>query len=269
MFLNRNQPVPLYEQLRLILQDKILMGELPVGTILPTEQQLCEQYQISRITARKALEDLANMGLINRVQGKGSIVTDQKLSHSPMKIRGHKRSMEEQGFRGGGKLLLKQIVPGNPNLNKLFELPENSDRPYWHFRRLRYLNDAPAVIMNSYVRKEIGDQMLKYDLDNCSFYTIFEEITHRWVIDNRALISATLASPEVAVLLNTQVGAPLVWFRGVSYVEGDIPIEVNYALFLGSKFMFETKMYRTKVENVKSEFENNQILDILMEKGGG
>ena len=254
MLLDRNKSTPLYEQLRLILLDKISLGDYPVGTLLPTEKELCEEYSISRITARKTLEELTRMGLIERVQGKGTIVTDHKPGRSTRQIKGHKRSMEELGYRGGGTILSKKVIPPNPNLIKLFGLPEDSNQKFWHFRRLRFLNDDPVVIMNSFVRKEIGDKLITYNLEDASFFSLFEQITSRSVVDSKALISATVASPEVAKILNTHVGAPLIWYRAVSYLDGGIPIEVNYSLFLGDKFNFETTFYRTLEEDLSPEF---------------
>ncbi len=254
MALDRQKQTPLYEQLRLILLDKILLGDYPVGMLLPTEKEICEEYGISRITARKTLEELAHIGLVERVQGKGTIVSDNKFGHTSNQIRGHKRTMESMGFRGGGIVLSHKLTPPNANLLNLFGLPEDSNQQFWHFRRLRYLNDDPVVIMNSFVRKEMGDKLLTYELKDTSFYALFEKITKRQVVDTKALISATVASPEVAKLLHTTVGAPLIWYRSVTYLEGGIPIEVNYSLFLGNKFYFETSFYRTLTEDIQSEF---------------
>ncbi len=255
MDLDRSKPTPLYEQLRLILQDKILLGDYPVGTLLPTEKDLCREYEISRITARKALDELTRIGLIIRVQGKGTIISDHKPGRSSMQVRGHKRMMEDLGYHGGGTILSHKLISGNPNLIKLYGLPEDFKQKFWHFRRLRFLDGDPVVIMNSFVREEIGDKLLTYNLENASFFSLFEEITNRHVVDTKALISSTIASPEVAKILDTQVGAPLIWYRAVSFLEGNIPIEVNYSLFLGDKFYFETTFYRTIEEEFKQEIE--------------
>jgi len=222
------------------------MGELTPGMLLPTEQQLCDEYGISRITARRALEELARDGLIERIQGKGSIVKDRQRSLTKMKIMGYKKTILQQGNKPGGRLLSKEIVSGNPVLNEFFDLPNNPKNKFWLFRRLRFVNDEPVAIMNVYVKKEFGDKMLAYDLNNDSFYSIYERITNSVVVENPAIITAVLASPEVAVLLNTNIGSPLIWFRGIAYLEGHKPIEVNYSLFLGEKFHFETNMHRPK-----------------------
>src|SRR5258707_13858249 len=73
--------VPLHRQLFLVLHDEIARGALAPGGALPTEQTLCDQFGVSRITVRRALADLADAGLIERRQGVGSFVRDQPPSH--------------------------------------------------------------------------------------------------------------------------------------------------------------------------------------------
>jgi len=227
MGISRMNSTPLYAQLKNELQDQILMGDLAPGVLLPTEQQLCDQFNLSRITVRRALKELADIDLI---ESKG------------------------QGFNPGCKLLEQEVVTGSPSLHALFDLPEVELHQFWRFRRLRFINDEPTVIMNTFVRKELGDRMLEYDIGNSSFYSLYGKITGRELIDSRAFITAVSASPEVAKLLNTYTGAPLIWFRGVTLTEGSVPIEVNYSLFLGDRYQFETTFYRPLKINPK-EFQ--------------
>src|ERR1700734_274900 len=66
--------VPLHRQLFLVLHDEIARGAIAPGDALPTEQSLCDQFGVSRITVRRALADLAEQGYIERRQGVGSFV---------------------------------------------------------------------------------------------------------------------------------------------------------------------------------------------------
>ena len=72
---DRFQPVPLYHQIFLQLRGEIATGERAVGSRLPTEQELSASFGVSRITARRALDVLAQAGLVARRQRVGSIVT--------------------------------------------------------------------------------------------------------------------------------------------------------------------------------------------------
>ena len=72
-----------YQEIYEDFVDKIQTGELPVGTLLPSEMQVAQSYGVSRITSRRALQMLADGGYINRIRGKGSIVT-QRSGARPM-----------------------------------------------------------------------------------------------------------------------------------------------------------------------------------------
>lgn len=73
---------PLYVQLKDTLFEKILSGQMPDGALLPTEMALVEEYRLSRVTVRKALEELKNEGIVKSVQGRGTIVSYLKSASS-------------------------------------------------------------------------------------------------------------------------------------------------------------------------------------------
>ena len=238
--------VPLYIQLKNKLQDQILIGQFGPGVLLPTEHQLCAQYNVSRTTVRRALEELSKMKLIERIQGKGTIVVDQIVGQSQTEVQSYTASLAQQGLTAGSKILDKQLIAGDKNLLTLFELPVGQKQNFWRFQRLRFLNNEPTAIMNIYLKQELGDLINNYNLENRSFFALYKEITKRELIDSKALISAVIASPEMATLLNTFPGAPLIWFRGVTYTEGHVPIEVSYSLFLGERYQIETSLVNLK-----------------------
>ena len=246
MTIDRKNKVPLYEQLKLILRDQILLGELAPGMLLPTELQLCQEYDISRITVRNALSELEQSGLIERIQGRGSIVKSKTIRQSSSVVQGFTKSMASQGERPYSELLGKKIIVANPALENHFHLPPNGNYMFWHFRRLRYFNNEPVVIMNHYVRKELGDKMLEYDLGNVSYYSLYEKILNQPLYNSDGLITAVQASPEVASVLKVKIGTALIWYRGIAYLKGNITVEVNYSLFVGDRFQFETQMFKPR-----------------------
>ena len=71
---SKKNNIPLCFQLEQIIKSKILIGEFLLGEQIPTEKDLCETYQLSTITARQAILNLVNEGLIIRRQGRGSFV---------------------------------------------------------------------------------------------------------------------------------------------------------------------------------------------------
>jgi GntR family transcriptional regulator len=244
MVIEKNTNLPLYKQLELILQDKILFGELSPGILLPTEQELCEQYHMSRITVRNALGNLERSGLINRTPGRGSVVKRRESNLRFGELSSFTALCEAQGYRASKKILNKELVKANADLISLFKDNALKDELFWHFCSLRYLDNEPAVIMNHYVKRALGDKMLEFDLEKCSFIYLFELITTHKIINKGSVIAPVLATPEIAKILHVETGAALMWSRGINCLEGDIPVEVTYSLFIGSKFYWESGNYR-------------------------
>ena len=81
-------PTPLYHQIFSLLRDKIYDGQYPGGSFIPSEQELSAQFNVSRITAKRALDDLAADGLVVREQGRGTRVCINTHSTS---VRGRRR----------------------------------------------------------------------------------------------------------------------------------------------------------------------------------
>lgn len=78
--LHADRPVPLYYQMFIILRDYILSGELPANSKLPTELDLTRSFGVSRMTAKRALDDLATAGFVKRGRGRGTVVIHQAAS---------------------------------------------------------------------------------------------------------------------------------------------------------------------------------------------
>src|SRR5438105_13008663 len=76
----RKSPLPRYYQLKEIMREKVRAGEWKPGDLIPSERELGEKYGISRMTARQAITDLVKEGLIYREQGKGTFVSQRKIT---------------------------------------------------------------------------------------------------------------------------------------------------------------------------------------------
>lgn len=83
--LNRQSPIPLYYQLKEILLDLIKSGELEEGR-LPTEEELCKKYSVSRGTVRKALAELESEGFIVTEPGRGTFLLKPKFEQSLLRF---------------------------------------------------------------------------------------------------------------------------------------------------------------------------------------
>lgn len=120
--------VPLYHQLYSSLKRGITSGEIVFGEQMPTEQQLSEALDISRITAKRAMDELAGEGLIARQRGKGSYVT-YKYTHEPVKapLMGLLENLEDMGKHSLVKVLSVEKLLPPAAVSKQLGLEQNTE----------------------------------------------------------------------------------------------------------------------------------------------
>ncbi|MGL4651110.1 MAG: GntR family transcriptional regulator [Caldilineaceae bacterium] len=242
--ISRQSPTPLYEQIKLLLRDQILSGQCPPGSQLPSEAALCAQYGVSRITVVRALGDLEDEGLIIRRQGRGSQVREGERADSRQRITGFSGTIGLEGNAIRSKVLGVDTINDNADLAMLFGMPVHEKPAFMRIRRLRFVDDRPAVIMNSIMLASLGKRLLEHDLESASFYRLYETIWGVPVIRNETSLTPILAHEETAALLDVKVGSPHYLFRGFSYLQGDIPVELCLAIFRGNLFTWNTVIYK-------------------------
>ncbi len=152
--LNRNSPIPLYYQIKLILLENIENGEFAVGKLLPTESELMDKYFVSRATVRRVMQDLENEGYIKRTAGKGTFVIRSKISRELTNLTSFTQDMNRLGKTVSSTIInLEKIIP-NHNILEKFGLPEGTCLLYVY--RLRSVEDEPVAINISYINLPDG-----------------------------------------------------------------------------------------------------------------
>src|SRR6056297_2494650 len=99
MNINKMSVVPIYHQIKEQIQNLIDENELESGDYLPSENELSSYFDISRMTARNAIEELVKQGLAKRERGKGTIVSLPKIDQSLMEIKSFTSAMNEKGYK--------------------------------------------------------------------------------------------------------------------------------------------------------------------------
>ncbi len=109
----RNSPLPRYFQLKEIMRERIRSGEWKPGELIPSERELSEKYGISRMTARQAITELVNEGLFYREQGKGTFVSQRKITQQLIHLTGFTEDIRARGQRPGTKVLSATMHPAD------------------------------------------------------------------------------------------------------------------------------------------------------------
>lgn len=153
---SHDSSTPLYTQVEESLKQLILAGEYPPYSKLPSEKELCETYNVSRITVRKAINLLESSGLIYTVHGKGTFVKSDTINTSLMKIRSFGDTLAQEGRSGYTRInSYKEYV-----LDDFDKLIHVSD---WdsvsEISLTGYSCDQPVVLYKSVIKGAVGHQM--------------------------------------------------------------------------------------------------------------
>jgi len=232
--------MPLYHQIYLVLRQKILGGELGYDDQLSSELDLAGDYGVSRVTTRRALEELAADGLVVRSRSKGTRV----------RYRQERRSTT----RSGKGLLQKLLTMDNKctvTVEDFQYLPASNDVAQalnigvgdivQKAIRIRHFDTGPFSILITHVPQHVGKNFHMRDLEKMPLLQLLER-SGIAVTEARQSISAILADAELARLLNTDVGVALVDVRRIASDENGRAVEYTRAIYRPDRFQYQMTM---------------------------
>lgn len=230
--LNSNAITPLYEQLMNKLKEEIAAGVYKSGDKLPPELEMAKQNNVSVITARKAMNELAALGIVEKKQGKGTFVSVPKYGRDYTQIRGFSESVRAMGQTPGSKLLEHSLIAAEEDTLRSLGLPPGSQAV--KIVRLRYVNGDPMAV-------ETNLFSVKYSflLDEPLEHSLFEVLRERANIKiekSRKLIEICRATAQDAAILGLRKNDPLLLVRSTAYTADGAPVYVCSQLINGERF---------------------------------
>lgn len=242
--LDPNARVPLYHQIFLILRNRIFGGEVQPGDLVPGEQELAVEFNVSRITAKRALNELAGAGLVVRERGRGTRVTHRpKAPAVTSSIEGWLENISLMGIATEARVLDFGYVAASEDIAHALELDPGTD--VQHAVRVRSLDGEPMSYLVTYVPADIGRQYDREDLDTKPLLLLLE-LAGVKVASARQTISATLADSEVAGALSVHAGSPLIEVRRVVHDSSGRAVEYIRVLYRPDIYRFEMSMNRVR-----------------------
>lgn len=242
--LQREAAVPLYEQLKRSLLAMMKTGMFKPGDRLPPTADLCQRFRVSHITVGKALSDLARDGVVSRIQGKGTFVASPPIERRLTNLLSFTREMARQGLAVRSRVLSAEEIPATPQQNRLFGRPPTEAASYLRIQRLRFVDGMPACLATSIFPAAVGRRLARLPLQNASFYELLENDLGLHLYREERWITPMVATARLARLLEVRPGAPLFRLEGMTYLEGDVPIEATDTIFRGDRFRFVANLFR-------------------------
>lgn len=210
MALGRSQG-PLYAQIRDVIREQIDGGSLPPGAPLPTEDELQASYGVSRSVVRQALGQLAEMGLIVRQRGRGSVVAPRREHHRRANQAGGLR----QQLASAGQDLRTEVISLTVEEPPAVAAAALGTTSTWKLERVRSVDDQPVIYMTTWLPADLFPTLSAGELDGGSLHDWMRSLGHQPRGGPRQ-VQAVPADPKVTEHLRCERGEPILLMQGVT-----------------------------------------------------
>lgn len=229
----------LYSKIFEFYRNQIISGALSKGQKMPTEEEICHAFDASRITARHALEMLANEGLIYKVQGKGTYVSEKKTSMQLNSLRGFSDEMRELGKVPSTIVLAVTLTDANDKIADKLNL--GSNRKVYRVERIRCADGIKVAIEKVYMPFSSVPGIDKFDLTG----SLYEVLTSKYDINPSFAVEtleAMLCNQKYADLLDVKINTAVLGMERVGYDKNGKIYEYTQSVYRGDKYKFTVNM---------------------------
>ncbi len=235
--IERDSAIPLYEQIARPIEVAILSGELPAGAMIEDEVSMAARLDVARPTARRALQELVNKGLLSRRRGVGTRVTPTHV-HRPMKLSSLNEDLSDAGFTPSTKVLNYLVREADAEEAELLGIQPGDG--VLSVRRLRFADDHPLAILSNIIPLDIAPTW-----QELGAHGLYRCLSNRGVLIASAQqeIGARGADAEEATTLGEDVGAPLLTMHRVGRNAEGRSVEIGDHVYRPGLYSFKFSLF--------------------------
>ncbi|MDU4036900.1 MAG: GntR family transcriptional regulator [Lactococcus lactis] len=229
-----------YAKIRNDVRNKIISGKYKPGTLLPKESEMILKYNASKLTVKKAMDELVNEGLIIKRRGSGTFVKGLSTED----IEKLKVVNQFQGYSAffadkvvESRILVFEVVKSEPEIMERLGLSEISD--LYHVVRTRLIDGDPYVIESTYMPVDLIKN-LTFEICSGSIYEYIEDELGLTIGSAHRRIEARKGTDEELVELGGKSGDPVVLVSQVGYLSDGRTFEASMNVHRYDKYAFET-----------------------------
>lgn len=238
-----SSPIPLYLQISDFLRERIRTGEWPRGSQIPTEAELCDAYEVSRITVRQALALLSRDGLVVRGRGRGTFVREPSLTAAPRTVSSFSTELRDLGMKPGSRILETGTVSASVELAA--EMDIEVGRELTSLRRLRLADDQPIGIQHTVVVASRFPDILSVLSDGSSLYEVMKDYYGVVATDATEVFRAAGVSKADAQLLNCKPGQPAFEVTRVTFDQSGV-FERTFSVLHGDRYQIRFALHNAR-----------------------
>lgn len=234
---------PLYTQVEEALVARFGI-DLHPGDRLPTEDELIEKFGVSRITVRRAIQNLVSRNLAVTRHGRGSFVAAPRISQPLTALTGFVEDMDSQGLPSRARVLLVDEVSAPVEVRIALDLPLGA--PVTCIERVRLAAGMPVSFDRSYLPSELGRLIAEDDLEHEPIFALLEDRHNTPLLEATYALQASTADEAVAQALGIEVGSAVFRIERTSYTTGQRPVDYEILHYRGDAITFTTRLSRSR-----------------------
>ncbi|GEO79798.1 GntR family transcriptional regulator [Companilactobacillus mindensis DSM 14500] len=227
--------VPVYIQIHNEIRKEIESGKWAVGERIPSERQLSQVFDVSRMTLRQAIQTLVDEGILQRQVGSGTYVASSKVQEKMSGTTSFTEITESQGKKPSSKTVSYHVA--DPSISEIEKLKLKEGDQVLRMERIRYADKQPICFEVATIPVDIVKSLNKKDITS-SLYKALEDKAGLKLGDATQTVSAILASEKIANFLNVKRGSAVLCVRQITTLDDNRPFEYVRSQYAGDRFEF-------------------------------
>jgi GntR family transcriptional regulator len=232
----------LYAKIEETIATEIAQGDYRPGDQLPTEDALLQRFQVSRITVRRAVQNLASRGLLEIRRGLGTFVLSPRIEAELTKLTGFVEDMKSVGRKATARVVSQGVVAASARVAERLQLAKGTK--VMQIKRVRLADGTPISFDETYLPLSLGKQIVHNDLRLHPIFTLLEEEYGVPLVEADYELEAVIATKAVAEALHVRVGSPIFQIERTSMTTGNQPVDYEVLSYRGDLVRFATKLLR-------------------------
>ncbi|MFP4228350.1 MAG: GntR family transcriptional regulator [Salinivenus sp.] len=233
---------PRHEQISEYLRQQIEDGFYEVDAKLPSEKELGEMFDVSRVTVRRALQTLEHEGYIYRRQGLGSFVNDRPAAQGLVRLTDFAQDMAQAGLEASSEV--RHHSPETPPPAVATRLGLEDGATVMRLDRLRLGDGHPVAFDRTWLPMFYAQLLDDHDLSRETIYGILEQDYEIPVLRGRYRITAANAGPDTAEALDVEPDRALLLIERLSLTQGEKPIYFQRRYYRSDRVAYELELAR-------------------------
>ncbi|UOR10388.1 phosphonate metabolism transcriptional regulator PhnF [Halobacillus amylolyticus] len=239
--IDKQSPLPMYYQIEEEIKQRIAEDEYRAGDMIPSERELSETYEVSRMTVRQAITNMVNEGVLFREKGRGTFVADKKIEQPLQGMTSFTEDMKSRGMDASSKLLIFEKITAPFDIARKLQIDEKAD--VYKIQRIRYADQKPMAIETTFIPVAMLPGLSERVVQG-SLYDYIERTKKLKIGKASQMIEATTADENQSSLLDVSALSAILHIERNSFLTDGTPFEVVKSSYRADRYKFISDIYR-------------------------